>query len=79
MIDIGFRITQTGQYILIISGGILILAGVIIAIISIIRSRKSKKTKVNQDELFDIIQNKPQEEIQTKIKENPRRRRSNKY
>lgn len=45
MIDIGYKIPQIGQYILYILGGLLILSGVIIAVVSIIKSRKSSKIK----------------------------------
>lgn len=48
MIDIGYKIPQIGQYILYILGGLLILAGVIIAVVSIIKSRKSSKIKAEK-------------------------------
>lgn len=79
MIDLGFQIPQIGQYIMYIIGSLLIITGIIFAIISIISNRKSKKTKFNQAELLDGIQNESLDEIQTKINEKTRRRRSNKY
>lgn len=79
MIDLGFQIPQIGQYIMFIIGSLFIITGIIFAIISIISNRKSKKTKLNQAGLLDGIQNESQDEIQTKIKEKTRRRRSEKY
>jgi hypothetical protein len=53
MIDIGFKIPQIGQYIMYIIGGLLILAGIIVGIVSIIKSRHASKSKENQENIFD--------------------------
>ncbi|KAF0092414.1 MAG: hypothetical protein FD141_598 [Fusobacteria bacterium] len=71
MIDFGYKIPQIGQYIMYILGGLLILAGVIVAIVSIIKSRQTNKSKENYE-------NKSQEVILNEIEGKPRRRRSGK-
>jgi flagellar basal body-associated protein FliL len=70
MIDIGFLIPRTGQYIMIIIGGLLILAGVILAFIYFI-SKKTNRPQEENDEIFE-----ESKEIEQKT---PKRRRSGKY
>lgn len=67
MIDIGYTIPRTGQYIIIIIGGLLILTGVILALVYILSSRKAHKQK------------KPQGETKGVIEEKNRKKRSSKY
>lgn len=67
MIDIGYTIPRTGQYIIIIIGGLLILTGVILALVYILSSRKANKQK------------KPQGETKGVIEDKNRKKRSSKY
>ena len=79
MIDIGFVIPKTGQYIMIIIGVLLILAGVILALVSILRNRKTNKLQEANDEIFNEPKEKQQDMAQSTIENTPRKRRSSKY
>lgn len=50
MIDLGFQIPQIGQYIMYVLGAVLILAGIMFAIISLIRGKKTEIKNENIDE-----------------------------
>ena len=67
MIDIGYTIPRTAQYIIIIIGALLILSGVIVALVHSISSRKAHKQKKPQGETKEVTEDKN------------RKRRSSKY
>lgn len=72
MIDIGFKITPVGQYIMYAIGGLFILTGVIMGITYIIKNKKIKKDEVNQELKLETV-----EDQITQVKS--RKRRSSKY
>ncbi len=79
MIDIGFRISQTEQYIIIIIGGLFILAGIVFALVNILKSRKAHKLQETKNEIYDESHEAQQDMTKEVIEEKPRRRRSGKY
>lgn len=79
MIDIGLVIPKTGQYIMIAIGVLLILAGVILALVNILRNRKANKLQEANDEIFNEPIEEQQDITQSTIENTPRKRRSSKY
>lgn len=79
MIDIGLVIPKTGQYIMIVIGVLLILAGVILALVNILRNRKAIKLQEANDEIFNEPIEEQQDITQSTIENTPRKRRSSKY